>query len=395
MEPTISRFILLLFAYVLFTVASYKAVVLVNKSISQSNSIKNKHAISIAFMTTLLSAVFMFIFLRILTGNNYFLLFMFIFVISISITFISEIFWIIFGSKNIQWFGVTVWMDFEFKVLHPKLNMFLQLLQTLILIVYPVYIGIGYFGDAFESPEWDEYVMHSTIVILIGMSWLSMIPSTLNIFLSKHPSNVIRAKLILNHITAVFSIFVYIPLFISPSNPSWKNPFMVGGYFIFSPTVFMTITAYIIAIVIIPSAVGRIKHLRLVGFLNSQLDAILESAISELSINKDSSPLSNTQNLIERFHDQLYLDESLDLVEDYQHLGDDADKVMLLGLDEFKKSDPRLIILENIALFKEKVFECISALESEQSDDKKRDISTECISMLKLQMCNLRNRIHS
>jgi hypothetical protein len=391
MEPTISRFILFLFVYVLFTITSYMTVQKVHTIITKSNSIKNIHATYMVFMMTLISIVFLYVFLRILTGNNYILLFMLIFAASITVMLISGLVWNIFGPKNIQWFGVSVWMDLEFRVFHPKLYAFLQLLSTLIFIAYPIYIGIGYFGDAFASPEWNEYVMHSTIAILVGMSWLSMVPNTLNVFLGKNVTNPIRNKLFLNQTVATFSMLLYIPLFISPSNSAWKTPLLLGEYFIFPASVIIAIAVYLIALVILPYAIGRIKHLRWMNYLNSQLDAILESAVSELTINKDISPLRNTRELIDRFHDQLDSDESLDLAEDYPYLGDDADKVILLGLDEFKKSDPRFIIMENITLFKEKVVECISLLESEHSDDKKGNISPECISMLKLQMSDLKN----
>jgi hypothetical protein len=395
MEPTISRYILFLFVNVFFAITSYMTMERVSAFIAKSNSINNKHATHIVFMMTLISIVFLCVFLRILTGNNYLLLFMLIFAASITAMLISNLFWNIFGPKNIQWFGVSVWMDFEFKVVHPKLNVFLQLLSTLIFIAYPIYIGIGYFGDAFASPVWNEYVMHSTIAILVGISWLSMVPNALNVFLGKNVTNPIRNKLVLNQTVATFSILLYIPLFTSPSNSAWKSPLLLADYFIFPTTVIIAITVYFIALVILPYAIGRIKHLRWVNYLNSQLDAILESAVSELTINKDISPLRNTQELIERFHDQLDSDESLELAEDYPYLEDDADKVILLGLDEFKKSDPRFIIMENITLFKEKVIECISELESEHSDDKKGIISSECISLLKLQIFNLKNQIHN
>jgi hypothetical protein len=367
----------------------------VHAIITKSNSIKNKHATHIVFMMTLVSIVFLYVFLRILTGNNYFLLFMLIFTASIAAMLISGLFWNVFGPKNLQWFGVSVWMDFEFKVFHPKLNMFLQLLSILIFIAYPIYIGIGYFGDAFASPEWNKYVMYSTIAILVGMSWLSIVPNTLNVFLGKNVTNPMRNKLFLNQTVATFSMLLYIPLFTSPSDSAWKNPLLLGDYFLFPTSVIIAITVYLMALVILPYAIGRIKHLRWMNSLNSQLDDILKNAVSELAIDKEISPLRKTQELIERFHNQLDSDDSLDLAEDYPYLEDDADKVILLGLDEFKKSDPRFIIMENITLFKEKVIECISELESEHSDEKKGKISSQCISMLKLQMFNLKNQINN
>ncbi len=176
MEPTILRFILFLGAEILFLGVSFLSFAPVGLLIFRTQTLKNEYALLLAFIATVVSIIFMIVFMKILTGEYYFTPFIIIFVASVIIMMLVEFIWLIFGSTNIPWFGRAIWAGYEFKKLHPNLNTFIQLCSLAIFVIYPVYIAYGFFGDNFAIGDWKRYVLQSTLVIFIGASWLTLIP---------------------------------------------------------------------------------------------------------------------------------------------------------------------------------------------------------------------------
>ncbi len=376
MEPTILRFILFLGVEFLFLIASLLVSYIIGMLIFRTQKLKNGYALLSSFLAMVVSIFFMFIFVRVLTGENYFGPFMIIFVVSIALMLLVEFIWLMFGSTNIPWYGSAVWASYEFQKLHPNLNTFLHLCALAILIVYPIYIGKGYFGDIFASEDWKRYVLRSTIVILVGASWLAMFPNLLNLMTSKNIMEGTRSRIFISQLVNSASMLLLFSLFIWTTNSAGTTVSILGDYFVFSTTIGYVIAAYLVIVVILPYLIGHFRAKHWVQYLQLQRDEILDAATRAFSvpnINNAFKILSETEILIRQVLEKMNNDESMKLAYEVSETEDDQHLVYRIGLKSSLNIDPRFIHVNYLNELLDLVEECKSELEIKKTDKEKRE----------------------
>src|ERR1043166_2638581 len=166
MEPTISRFMLFLGSELLFVVAAAAAMFVIGLLVIKKQALRGSYLVFAALLTSVVTLLFLFLFIWILTGKSYLSLFTVLAIVSIVLTLMIEFTWMIVGAHNVPWAGQIVWTQFEFQKSAPTVHKAVQIAYTLVLIAYPVYIGYGYFGDAFKSEDWPRYVIQATLIVL-------------------------------------------------------------------------------------------------------------------------------------------------------------------------------------------------------------------------------------
>lgn len=377
MEPTILRFILFLGAELLFIIASLLPIYIMGTFIFRTKKLKNEYAILVTLLATLISIVFISLFMKILTGESYISPLVVIFMASVVLMLLVEFLWLIFGSTNIPWFGRLVWADCEFQNSHRVIHISLQLLSVAILFIYPVYIGIGYFSDIFASPEWNKYVLKSTVAILIGASWLALIPRMIYVLLSKNLLEGTRSRIFVNHSVGSISILLLISLFIWTIDASGTTVPLLGEYFVFSSTVGYATVAYLIAIVIVPYLIGHFRAKHWIEFLQIKESEILEAASKAFTapnVNTALCGLSSAEELIDRGLHKIDGDKSISLARKISETEDDKHLVFRIGLNDSKNRDPRLIHHNKLCELHNLVSECRTEIELKENDESKREI---------------------
>lgn len=154
MEAMGCRFLLFLGSVLRFAIASVAAGRSIRRLIHKHNAIKNSYVLVGGIIFEIVAPLFLFLFTWTLTGQNYLPLFVVLALVSITLILVSELAWLIVGTSNVPWGARLVWAEHEFQQTAPTANKVLLIFgATAILVFYPVYIGYGYFGDTFASPD--------------------------------------------------------------------------------------------------------------------------------------------------------------------------------------------------------------------------------------------------
>jgi hypothetical protein len=361
MEPTVFRFILFLGLELLFIVASLFVMLPFMMNIIKNHTIKNEYATLIGLLATVISIVFMFLFMWILTGENYLWVFLVLAVISLILILIVELVWLIFSAGNVPWFGRIVWASYEFQKSVPNLNIFLQICAALILVVYPVYIGLGYFGSAFGGEDWPRYVLRSTIVVLVGMGWLTLLPQSLYLMISKNIMEDTRSRIFISQLANSVSILLFLSLFIWTIKGDGASIPLFGEYFLLSPIVGYAMFAYLLIILIIPYLIGHYRAKHWIQYLESNREDIIDKVLMDImspNLTKTVEKLEEKEMMIADRLKELRDDKAMQLADSIGSSSAPNDILYSLALTDSKKSDPIFIHYDNLVEVQSLIDEC-------------------------------------
>lgn len=378
MEPSILRFILFIGAEILFMIASYLAsVVTLGNLIARSGELKNSYASVIILVASMVGAGFMMLFSFVLTGNSHYVPFLIILVASLATVSLVEFFWLMFGSTNVPWFGRAVWAGFEFQRIHPKVQMFVQLFSIAILIAFPLYVGMGYFGDIFASADWPKYVMKAIIVVFIGASMLAQLPARLYLMVSRNLMEGTRLRLFMSQLANAASLLLLASLFVWTTNTEGTTVSLLGEFFVFSSTIAWAIAVYLVLIVVVPYLIGHFRSKHWIELLADNCGAILSHARKALdspNLSKVDEALKAVQDEIEQTLETINKDPSLVLAYKVQESVDDESYVLRLGLGSSVDRDPRFIQVNQLLEILGLIADCRAEVKEKDADEDKRKI---------------------
>ena len=196
MEPSILRFTFFIGAEVLFMIFSIGSIFPIGLLITSSGKIKNSYASILNVESSVISTGFLILFSYILTGNSHYIPFMIILITTLVTVPMVEFFWLVFGSTNVPWFERTVWASLEFQRVNPVLNKLVGLMSLAVPIMFPVYVGMGYFGESLGNEDWSKYVVKA-IIVYIGVSMLIFLPMSINLLISRNVMEGTRSRLLM------------------------------------------------------------------------------------------------------------------------------------------------------------------------------------------------------
>lgn len=256
MEATVWRFLLFLGFGLGYLIASVAALASIGRLIRKHKAIKNSYFVVTRIVFEVVTPLFLFLFTWTLTGQNYLPLFVVLAVVSITLILVSELAWLIVGTSNVPSGVRLLWVQYEFQQNVPTANKVLQIFRAIaILIVYPAYIGYGYFGDTFASPDWARYVLRATLVVLV-VAWATFLPLRLYSIVSRNSED-IRSRLFISQLVQSMSVLLLVSLFIWTIGGTGTTAEVLGEYFVFSPIVAYVVAVYLVAVLIVPYLIGH------------------------------------------------------------------------------------------------------------------------------------------
>ncbi|MXV52692.1 hypothetical protein GS399_17095 [Pedobacter sp. HMF7647] len=306
-------FIAFLVIYVLYLGISY---VLLMKYVSGSNKdrfIQNELLVIIPNL---------FLFALIFTVGRFFNSYMIIASIAFSNIglFLSFIIWSLLGSPKVPYKSVGGWAGYNFGVKNPLFNLFTQGISIIILLAYPIVIGLYFFRNTLDIEQFRTFSLQCTIVLILS-SYLLLIPTNLNILSADFIDEDSRAR----YLTAQLSGLIPNALFISFFFWTLKwtgsaNEISVGSLRInFDPLIFTVLLAFFVFFFILPYFIGIQKSRQLKKEHFENKTSILDHLI-------DALDLATLNNVIAR------IDESGQFLNaKYSELVND-DKVVEMGL---------------------------------------------------------------
>lgn len=386
MEPTIWRFLLFLGSELVFLIASFIAAALIGFLIIKNNAIKNSYVVSGALMFEVVTPLFLFLFLWILTGANYLPLFAVLAAVSIVLILASEFAWLVIGTRNIPWGAQLVWSQYEFQQSVPTLHKSLQIIGTVaIMIAYPAYIGYGYFGDAFANGDWPRYVMRATLVLLVGVAWATFLPVRLYLMASRNIAEDVRSRLFISQLGQSVSVLLLIALFIWAVDVNGPTATLVGNYFVFSPTVAYVVGGYLVVALVIPYLVGHYRAKRWADQLAAERHDIIAKLVKGLlspNLARVGDALEEAKREIQAARARLNEDSVLELADRIGNSRVSTDIVHQLALRDAQKRDPRFTHAADLASLAQVVDDCAAQLAQKNTEKKKREVADAYVKLL-------------
>jgi hypothetical protein len=293
--------------------------------------------------------------------------------------------WLIFGGRDVPWIGRVIWTSYEFQKLVPNVNKILQFVQILTFVIYPIYIGIGYFGDEFGGDYWPQYVLSATLIVLIGITWITQLPSTIFLLISRNIMEGTRSRLFMAQLSNSASLLVLASVLIWTFNGEGMTIPILGEYFIFSSTVGYAVATYLILILIIPYLVGHYRAKHWMEHLDNDWKDLIDEVtkgLSSLNLEKATDALNFSETRVDERIDELYNDRSMTLALEVARDDDEKMFAQRFALMEGIKRDPRFIHSERLVELLEFIKECRNELSKKEQDLEKREIVKACVDLL-------------
>lgn len=377
MEPTISRFVLFLGSELLFFIASISAMAVIGLLIINSQALKGRHLLFWGLLSNVIGLLFLVLFVWILTGKSHIALFAVLTVISIALIALVEIASLCLVARNVPWVGQIMWGQREFQELAPTVDKLAKIAAIVVMIVYPVYIGYGYFGAKFRSEDWPQFVIQTTLILLVGVLWVLQLPQSLHVMMSRNLLDDTRTRIFIVQISNSVFMLLMASLYLWTVKRSGPTFALLGDYFVFTPMVAYITVGYLIVLLVIPYLIGHFRSKDWVERLTSERHELIDDTVKGLanpSLPKALQTVDDVAARIQIAMKTLYQDGALHLVQQVRRSQAPQDYAHQLALREIEKRDQRLVHesrLETLANF---LAQCKADLAALSTDKDKRDL---------------------
>lgn len=377
MEPTISRFLLFLGSEFLFFVAAFAAAFVIGLLVLKNQALKGSYLVFAGLLMSFLTMLFLFLFIWILTGKSYLPLFTVLTSVSIVLILMVEFTWLIVGARNVPWVGQVIWTQYEFQQLVPTVNKVVQIAGGLAFIVYPMYIGYGYFGEAFQSEDWPRYVIQATLIVLVGFCWVLQIPQSLYIMTSRNLMEDTRSRIFITQLGSSVFMLLIISLFLWTIKGGGSTIGLLSEYFIFSPMVAYVAIGYLVILLIVPYLIGHYRSKewieRLIGERRELIEK-LSKGLAHPNLAKANNTLEDAEREIQAAIERVGEDRFLELARQLQNTRDQEHFVQRLALQELGKRDPRFIHAGRLGDLTGLIADCKMQLAQKSDEKEKREV---------------------
>lgn len=376
-EPTVWRFLLFLGSEVLFLAATAAGFYLLGAVIFKKSALKNSYIFIMALTANILMPLFLVLFTWVLTGEGHLWLFGVIAVVSILLLLLVELLWLVFGGTDVPWLGRVIWAKYEFKNAVPAVEKTLEIISALALVAYPVYIGIGYFGEAFTGGDWPRYVLRATLILLFGTGWLVQLPRELYALSSRNIMEGTRSRLFMAQLGQSAMWLVLLAVFVwAIGRPGVTAP-VLGEYFVFSSTIGWILAAYVVLLVLIPYLVGHHRTKHWVRHLEDERDELLDATsrgLGSVSLEKATESLDESESRIRSRLDALQSEESMQLATRVLDRDEPQFFVYRLALVDGLKRDPRFLHQGRLEGIIEVIDDCRAELAKKDQEKEQREV---------------------
>ena len=377
MEATVLRFLAFLGAEFFFIVASAAVLLSVGLLVGKSGQIKGQHILAAGAVNGIVSMLFLTLILRILTGQWYASFFLSTLAASLVLTGLAELLWLIFGEPNVPWAARVIWHKREFEKLFPVVTRLVQVIAFVVLIIYPIYIGMGYFGEAFESRQWHGYVLRATLVLIVGSSFLLVLPGSLYVMMCRNIAEGTRSRIFITQLAGSVVVLMIVSFFVWTLEPDATSVPLVGKLVAFTPIVLYTTIGYVIVLLVIPYLIGHFRHKAWAAKLDGESSGImngLQVGVRSPLFDTAKEALVEAVNEIDESLDELAKDRSYRLTKEVSSHTNAEYPFFVNAARKSVQHDPRFIHAKLLMGLRRQISDCLSVIASTPTDKEKRNL---------------------
>jgi len=221
---------------------------------------------------------------------------------------IAFIIWGLLGSPRVPYKAVGGWAGYNFSLKNLWFNLATQAISVLMLVVYPVIIGIHYFSASSQG-DLSLFTLKCTLILILG-SYFLMLPIIMSILGANFIDEDSRSRYLISQFSNLipYSLFISLLFWIFNWGSSGKVIALQSLSISFNPLLFTVLIVFFLAFFLLPYFIGiqRAKQLKndYFDFKNSVLDDLIESI--DLATPKNIIPrLEHTQRLIQQKYAEL------------------------------------------------------------------------------------------
>jgi hypothetical protein len=219
-------------------------------------------------------------------------------------------------------------------------------LAIIILVIFPLYIGLGFFRQAFTQEEWTRYVSRATLLLLFAAPQLGFLPGVVWVLTSENIHGDTRSRIFIAQLSNAISLLLLTSLFIWSIGGAGQAVPILGGNFVFSPTVLYVMLAYVIAVIFIPYLVGHYRSKDWMAHLEAERSDIVDELSKDLmSPNwaRVDNALAASDQKIEQKIDRFQNGESMRPARQIAESDKSEDFIPKIALRESFDRDPRCV----------------------------------------------------
>ena len=285
-------FILFLIVYLLYLWVSYFLFV------KYVNKLKGDNLLDVELIIVV-SNIFLFAFLFII-GQFFNLSLVVISILASNAgLLIAFIIWSLLGSPKVPYKAISGWAGYDFGVNNPKFYGIIQILSLLVIIAFPIVVGIYYFSAA--SLEGIRiFTLKSTLILILG-SYLLLMPTIINVLSAPFIDEDSRSR----YLIAQFSGLIPNALFVSLL--FWVFGWSSGGgettignvSFTFNPYLFLALMLFFLLFLLLPYFIGVQKTKRLQQDLLQREEALLNNIVETVDLAAPQTIITKLEGLLQ------------------------------------------------------------------------------------------------
>lgn len=296
---------------------------------------------------------------------------------------ITGILWRLIGKTDIPWAASLIWTGSELNIKYPLASQVTNIICFLLLVAYPIVIGITYFSNPIPSTKATILIFRYTLIFIYGASFIVLLPSLTSTLSSKNLDEDTRLRILVSQGGGMIINALMIALIFWSFEITGKGyNLQVGGISLtISPVLILVIFVFFVCTILIPYFIGAQQgknwRINLIekkkGWFNNLLE-VLGFPISSQYIPK----LEELQNYLiseekEFVENDLMIKKgiAIDEVESTEDLN-----VLEKAYKESREYEPRFCYLDFLRHLKKEVEEIITELSKKKKDADKVEMAT-------------------
>lgn len=213
---------------------------------------------------------------------------------------ITVIVWNLIGNPKTPFKEIGGWAGSDFAVKNTWLTVVSQVLSLLIIIAFPIFIGVVFFSSAPEELIRINVIKYSLILLLV--SYLLTLPLILGVLSSSFIDEDTRARYFMNQFSGLigYSLFISLLFWLFNQGKSGHEIELGSLSFSVSPEVFLTILIFMLAFLFLPYFAGIQKARRLKNDFLEINKRLLNDIVDTINLAAEANLVEKIESLEQR-----------------------------------------------------------------------------------------------
>lgn len=210
---------------------------------------------------------------------------------------ITSIIWSLIGSPGTPFKEIGGWAGGDFGVKNVWLTIVSQATVIVILIAFPIIVGVKYFSVS-EAELMRIYAVKASLILLLG-SYILSLPILIGVLSASFIDEDTRARYFLNQFSSVIAYSLFVSLLFNLFK--WgetEQQIQLGSLnFSLSPQMFFGLLGFILIFLILPYFIGIQKAKRLKAEFLEINKRLLGNIVDTINLSAESNILSSIEKL--------------------------------------------------------------------------------------------------